>query len=66
VRGTRLPLRLKARVHSVCEKADIVCDFQSLVQANANGVDGGSIHVSAYTGSPHVMTATDAVAARLR
>lgn len=65
VRGTLLPKRLKSRVHSICADADIVCDYRSLLQSNAAGVDGGSVHVLSYTDSADVNRATDAVAARL-
>jgi len=66
VRGTLLPPRLAGRVFSVCEQADVVCDYHSLLQSNASGVNGTSVHVTSYTGSPDVLRAADAIAARLR
>lgn len=65
-RGTRLPKKLANRVQSVCEQADTVCDFHSLFQANAAGVDGVTVHINSYTGTPDVLRATDVVAQRLR
>jgi cutinase len=66
VRGTLLPPRLASRVVSVCEQADIICDYRSLLQTNAAGVDGTTVHVRSYAGSPNVLSATDQVAARIR
>jgi len=66
VRGTLLPARLMARVFSVCEQGDVVCDYHSLLQSNASGVNGTSVHVTSYTGSPDVLRVADAIAARLR
>lgn len=66
VRGTRLPKRMKARVHSICNDADIVCDFRALLQSDAAGVDGATVHISSYDNSADVLKATDVVAVRLR
>jgi cutinase len=66
VRGTLLPKRFTSRVFSVCESADVICDYRSLLQSNAAGVDGVSVHTTSYTGSLDVLKATDAVAARVR
>jgi hypothetical protein len=65
VRGTRLPARLAPRVFSVCEQADVICDFRSLFQTSSSGVDGTTVHVASYTGSPNVLRAADAAAARV-
>jgi hypothetical protein len=64
-RGTRLPPRFTARVFSVCASADVVCDYRSLLQSDASGLDGATIHVQSYTGTPPVLAAADAVAARI-
>jgi len=66
VRGTKLPARLASRVISVCEQADVICDYHSLLQSNGNGVDGTTVHVTSYTASPDALRAADAVAARVR
>jgi hypothetical protein len=66
VRGTRLPARLAPRVFSVCEQADVICDYRSLFQTSSSGVDGTTVHVASYTGSPNVLQAADAAAARVR
>jgi cutinase len=66
VRGTRLPARFAPRVFSVCESADVVCDYHSLLQSNSSGVDGITIHATSYSGTPVVLSAADAAAARVR
>lgn len=61
-RDARLPKRLRARVHSVCERRDLVCDA-------GRGIDvlrGGIVHTGGYSGTPAVTRAADAVAARVR
>jgi len=65
-RGTRLPRKVANRVQSICEQADTVCDFHSIFQSDSAGVDGVTVHVNSYTGTPDVLRATDVVAARLR
>ena len=60
------PARLASRVFSVCEQADVICDYRSLFQTSSSGLDGTTVHVSSYTGSPNVLRAADAAAARVR
>jgi len=66
VRRGRLPAGMTARVFSVCEQADVICDYRSLLQSNAAGIDGSTVHVTSYTGSPDVLRAADAAAALVR
>jgi hypothetical protein len=66
VRIGAMPVRLTNRVLSVCEEGDVICDYRSLLQTNSAGIDGTTVHVSSYTGSPNVITAADAAAALVR
>jgi hypothetical protein len=66
LRGTRLPAGFAPRVFSVCESADVVCDYHSLLQSNSSGVDGITVHATSYSGTPDVLSAADAAAARVR
>ena len=66
VRGTQVPTRLTSRVFSVCEQGDVICDYHSLLQTNAQGVDGTTVHVRSYTNAPNVLLAADAAARRVR
>jgi hypothetical protein len=65
-RGTKLPMGMKDRIHSVCLDLDVVCDYQPDVHSGAGVLAGAAIHSNGYTSSRPVNRATDAVAARLR
>lgn len=65
-RGTKLPLGMKDRIHSVCLDLDVVCDYQPDVHSGAGLLAGAAIHSDGYTTSRPVNRATDAVAARVR
>ena len=65
-RGTKLPVGMKDRIHSVCLDLDVVCDYQPDVHTGAGLLAGAAIHSDGYTASRPVNRATDAVAARLR
>lgn len=66
VRAGALPVRLTSRVLSVCEEGDVICDYRSLLQTNSAGIDGTTVHVTSYTGSPNVIKAAAAAAALVR
>lgn len=65
-RGTKLPVGMKDRIHSICLDLDVVCDYQPEVHAGIGLLAGARIHSDGYTQSRPVNRATDAVAARLR
>ena len=66
VRGTAFPRSWRSRVISVCNEADVICDFRGLFQQDSLGQGGVTVHISSYTGSAEVQRAADLVAARLR
>lgn len=66
VRSTAWPQEWRSRVISVCNQADVICDYRSPLQQDASGVSGVGVHINSYTGSPAVLMAADLVAARLR
>jgi hypothetical protein len=65
-RGTKLPVGMKERIHSVCLELDVVCDYQPDVHAGPGLLAGAAIHSNGYTTSRPVDRATAAAAARVR
>ena len=66
VRGTRFPASWRSKVVSVCNEADVICDYRGLLQQDSHGTGGVTVHIKSYTGAADVQHAADLVAVRIR